>query len=96
MKKIIITENELIRIMKKLLVNINEQSEFSLRPFSHEYPRETGVKSIFGKYTEQVPNDVIRYIRKNPKLIFERLFFEYGDKSYDYLDMAKDKYTKGS
>lgn len=95
MKKIIITENELINIIKKISESLSEQ-EFSLQPYKHEYPREKGIKDIFGKYTEQVPNDVIRYIRKNPKLIFDRLFFEYGDKAYEYLDKAKDKYTSKS
>jgi len=92
MKKIVkLTENQLMDIISKV---INE-SEFSLSPYEKEFPRETGIKDIFGKYTPDVPNDVIRYMRKNPRLIFDRLFFEYGDKAFEYLEMAKEKYTKG-
>ena len=90
MKKIQLTENELVNLVKRA---INE-SEFTLSPQDKEYSREKGLKDVFGKYTPEVPNDVIRYMRKNPRLIFDRLFFEYGDKAFDYLEMAKAKYTK--
>ena len=55
-------------------------------------PKEKGVKTIFGdKYSRYIPNDVIRYMRKNPALIFERLFALYGEDAYVYLDKAKEK-----
>ena len=73
MKKIKLTETELINLIKKSI----KESEFSLEPYDSEYPRESGIKGIFGKYTPEVPNVVIRYMRKNPRLIFDRLFFEY-------------------
>ena len=86
-----ISEKKLIELINK---SLNESEEFSLDPKNKEYPREKGIKDVFGKYTPDVPNDVIRYMRKNPRLIFDRLYFEYGDKAYDYLDMAKEKYFK--
>jgi hypothetical protein len=92
MKKIKLTEEDLSRIVKKVIA----ESEFSLEPYDTEYPRESGIKGIFGKYTPEVPNDVIRYMRKNPRLIFDRLFFEYGDKAFEYLEMAREKYTRGA
>lgn len=92
MKKIKLNESELIDLIKKLI----KESEFSLEPYDTEYPRESGIKGIFGKYTPEVPNDVIRYMRKNPRLIFDRLFFEYGDKAFEYLEMAREKYTRGA
>ena len=92
MKKIKLTETELINLIKKSI----KESEFSLEPYDAEYPRESGIKGIFGKYTPEVPNDVIRYMRKNPRLIFDRLFFEYGDKAFEYLEMAREKYTRGA
>ena len=92
MKKIKLNESELIDLIKKLI----KESEFSLEPYDTEYPRESGIKGIFGKYTPEVPNDVIRYMRKNPRLIFDRLFFEYGDKAFQYLEMAREKYTRGA
>jgi hypothetical protein len=30
-------------------------------------------------------------MRKNPSQIFERLYSIYGDKSYEFLDKAKNK-----
>ena len=42
---------------------------------------------MFGKYTYHVPDDVIRYMRKNPALIIKRLVDIYGeDKVRQYID----------
>ena len=47
--------------------------------------RERQAKSLFGdKYGAYIPNDVIRYIRKNPSQFFKRLYQMYGDKAYEY------------
>jgi len=52
--------------------------------------RERQAKSLFGdKYGSYIPNDVIRYIRKNPSQFFKRIYQMYGDKAYEYLDKAK-------
>lgn len=40
---------------------------------------------LFGKYSEEVPPIVLRYIRKNPRLIIKRLKKIYGDKLNDFL-----------
>jgi hypothetical protein len=54
--------------------------------------RERQAKSLFGdKYGAYIPNDVIRYIRKNPAQFFKRLYQMYGDKAYEYLDKSKNK-----
>jgi hypothetical protein len=54
--------------------------------------RERQAKSLFGdKYGSYIPNDVIRYIRKNPSQFFKRIYQMYGDKAYEYLDKAKNK-----
>lgn len=89
MKKIIkITESELTNIVKRVL---NEQ-DYSTDVERSTQPREKDVKSIFGdKYGSYIPNDVLRYMRKNPKQIFARLYDIYGDMAYEYLDMAKNK-----
>ena len=47
MKKSKLTEKDLSRIVKKII----KESEFSLEPYDTEYPRESGIKGIFGKYT---------------------------------------------
>ena len=52
--------------------------------------RERQAKSLFGdKYGAYIPNDVIRYIRKNPAQFIKRIYQMYGDRVYDYLDKAK-------
>lgn len=52
--------------------------------------RERQAKSLFGdKYGSYIPNDVIRYIRKNPSQFFKRIYQMYGDRAYEYLDKAK-------
>jgi hypothetical protein len=52
--------------------------------------RERQAKSLFGdKYGSYIPNDVIRYIRKNPAQFIKRIYQMYGDKVYDYLDKVK-------
>lgn len=69
--------------------NVNEQdySSDSERPTSD---RERQAKSLFGdKYGAYIPNDVIRYIRKNPYQFIKRIYQMYGDRLYDYLDKVK-------
>ena len=53
------------------------------------YKREKDVQKIFGKYSEDVPPQVIQYMRKNPASIIRRLVDIYGiDEVYNYIDMA--------
>ncbi len=55
-------------------------------------PREFEIKSMFGqKYGPYIPNDVLRYIRKNPALFVKRLYEIYGNKLQEYLDNAKNE-----
>jgi hypothetical protein len=44
---------------------------------------------VFGKYSEEIPPIVIRYMRKNPRRIIKRLYDIYGDKMEMYIEMAK-------
>jgi hypothetical protein len=53
------------------------------------YKREKDVQKVFGKYAEDVPPQVIQYMRKNPASIIKRLVDIYGiDEVYNYIDMA--------
>jgi hypothetical protein len=53
------------------------------------YKREKDVQKIFGKYSEDVPPQVIQYMRKNPASIIKRLVDIYGiDEVYNYINMA--------
>lgn len=88
MKTIKITESELTNIIKRVL---NEQ-DYSTDIDRPTQPREKDIKSLFGtKYGAYVPNDVLRYMRKNPKQMFARLYDIYGDMAFEYLNMAKQK-----
>jgi uncharacterized protein with von Willebrand factor type A (vWA) domain len=90
MKKIKLTESDLIEIVKKVVKEQDYSSDIE-RPTSG---REKQIQSIFGdKYSRYLPNDVIRYLRKNPAEVFKRLYSIYGDKSYEYLDKAKKRNT---
>jgi len=53
-------------------------------------PRERDITGMFGKYSEDVPPMVIRYMRKNPEAIVKRLYKIYGDKIYDYIPQQVD------
>ena len=68
-------------------VNEQDYSTDSERPTSD---RERQAKSLFGdKYGAYIPNDVIRYIRKNPAQFIKKIYQMYGDRLYDYLDKVK-------
>lgn len=94
MKKIVISESSLTKLIQKTIGNkLNEQfeSEFSVEPNIGKTPRESELEDVFGKYGGEIPADVIRYMRKNPKLVIQRLFDIYGEKLMDYIPYSKDK-----
>jgi hypothetical protein len=98
MRKIVkLNRDQLVEyIQKSIKKNILEQDYSSDidRPTSD---REVEVKGIFGpKYSRYIPNDVIRYMRKNPSLIFERLYKMYGEDAFEYLNKAKEKSSRSS
>ena len=89
MKQIVkLNETHLTKLIKKVMSEQDYSSDVN-RPTSD---RERQVKSIFGdKYGSYIPNDVLRYIRKNPAQFFKKIYEMYGDRAYDYLDKAKNK-----
>jgi len=91
MKKIILTESEITKIIRKSIETKLNEDKFSVEPEVSRQPRERDIDSLFGKYTYHVPDDVIRYMRKNPALIVKRLLDIYGeDKLMNYVDMARN------
>jgi len=93
MRKIIkLTRNELVeQIRKSISKNLNEV-DYTADIERSTQPREFQVKDIFGPtYSRYIPNDVIRYMRKNPAAIFQRLFDIYGEEAFTYLENARDK-----
>lgn len=54
------------------------------------YEREGQLMDIFGPYKQDVPPNVISYMRKNPALIIKRLEQVYGrDKILRYLGITE-------
>lgn len=91
MKKIILTESDITKIVRKSIQNKLNEDKFSVEPEVPRQPRETEIDRLFGKYTYHVPDDVIRYMRKNPAHIVKRLLDIYGeDKLMNYVDMARN------
>jgi hypothetical protein len=87
MKKIVkLSESDLENIIKRVI----SESDYSTDVERPTSDRERQAKSLFGdKYGSYIPNDVIRYIRKNPAQFFKKIYGMYGDKAYEYLDKAK-------
>ena len=79
-----------MRNLKRIIREVLSESDYTVEPELGTFPREKEVKGIFGqKYGSYVPADVLRYLRKNPALIFKRLYEIYGEKSFEYLNNAK-------
>lgn len=92
MKKIVkLSESDLENIIKRVI----SESDYSTDVERPTSDRERQAKSLFGdKYGSYIPNDVIRYIRKNPSQFFKKIYEMYGDRAYDYLDKAKERTNK--
>ena len=83
---------------KKKIESISEETEtinkgFTVEPNVRFQPREKEIQGIFGKYDETIPNDVLRYMRKNPQLVMNRLAKIYGK---SFLDYAEKAYVKAN
>jgi len=74
--KVKLSEEQITRLMNH---QINE-TDYTSDPERGTEPKEEEIKKIFGKYAQHIPNDVIRYIRKNPTLIVKRIKELYPEK----------------
>ena len=92
MKQIKLSENELIRMIEKIIKE--EEDEFSIEPQVGKIPRERQLQNMFGRYDDQIPNDILRYMRKNPQLMMDRLARIYGDNFIEYAEKAYVKNMK--
>lgn len=87
MKKVKLTEKDLTRLISKVIEEQDYTSDVD-RPTSD---REKEIKSAFGdKYGKYLPNDVVRYLRKNPAQLFKKLYDIYGENAFKYLIRAKE------
>jgi len=68
-----------------------DDEDFTVEPNVKKMPREYELGTVFGKYGEDIPNDVLRYMRKNPKGVLEKLYLIYGDSLQDRLEKIKEK-----
>jgi hypothetical protein len=100
MSKIVrLTESNLTKIIRNIL-NENEfldeprDDSFSVEPNVKMIPREKQIQNMFGKYEDQIPNDILRYMRKNPQLMMDRMAKIYGENFIDYAEKAYSKNMK--
>ena len=94
MKKVVrIDENQLIDIIQKVIEEQDEET-FTVEPHVGKIPREKQLQNMFGGYNNQIPNDILRYMRKNPQLIMNRLAKIYGDNFLKYAEKAHKNANK--
>jgi hypothetical protein len=87
-KRIILSESDLAKIIQKTITKKLNEGNFSVEPEVSIIPREKQVAKVFGKYSGYLPDDLLRYIRKNPSLIVQRLLDIYGDSLIRYVENA--------
>lgn len=87
MKEIKLTHEQLTSLIKGMVLEYEEKMT----------PRDLELKDMFGKYSEEVPSNVIQYIRKNPRKIITTLMEIYGEEMIEYMmtntNRTLDKYT---
>ena len=96
-KKVRIFENEIKRATRRKLMEnyLDEQHEMRDTYSRADYkssPREQGVRDVFGKYGEEIPPSVIRYMRKNPAAIIKRLHKLYGNEIFDAVKGSGEEF----
>ena len=63
--------DDLINEVKLTLLSIEQ--DFTIEPKISKTPRESELENVFGKYSGEIPADIVRYMRKNPKIVINRL-----------------------
>lgn len=97
MKKVVrLNENQLTELIEKIVKESEEDffDEFTIEPHVGKQPREKEIEAMFGRYEEQIPNDILRYMRKNPQLIMDKMARIYGDEFINYAKRSYDKFKK--
>lgn len=91
-KRIRLNENDIERLVVKILNEATPKKEIERKETKYRksefepYPREEDISSIFGAYAEDVPANVIEYLRKNPASVIKKLIKIYGkEKVQSYL-----------
>lgn len=94
MKKKVIryTEQDIERLVEKIMNeslprkererHSNQFAKASFEPYS----RESEIMDAFGPYRDDVPPNVVSYLRKNPRMFLKRLTDVYGmDKMLEFI-----------
>lgn len=92
MKKIRLNENDIENLVKKIISEDlprrerdRHRTQFAKSKFD-PYEREEQIMKAFGPYKDDVPANVISYLRKNPRTFLKRLTNHYGmDKMLDFI-----------
>ena len=91
-KRVSITRDQLVEHIRKSISKNLMEGDYSTDVDRPTQPREKQIKDVFGpKYSNYLPNDVIRNMRKNPSALFQKLFDVYGEDAFTYLEKARDK-----
>jgi len=96
-RKIRIYGSDIKKAIKKTIKEQYEMGDAYRRSPKHggkfkKLPREKGIEGVFGVYGEEMPPAIIRYMRKNPKYIIQRLYDLYGKEVFDKY-LPKDDYV---
>ena len=96
-KKVKIFETEIKRATRRKLMEnyLDEQHEMRDTYSREDYkssPREQGVRNVFGKYGDEIPPSVLRYMRKNPAAIIKRLHKLYGNEIFDAVKGSGEEF----
>jgi hypothetical protein len=88
-KKVKIFGKDVKRAVRRgLMENMVEQFEMKDTYSKAKYrqsPKEKEIEGVFGQYGDDIPPAVLRYMRKNPKVIIKRLYDVYGQDMFDYI-----------
>jgi RNA processing factor Prp31 len=89
-KKVIkLKESDLEKLVLKILKEEKGESNLPRREMDRKassfrrsdfepYPREKELQNVFGKYSEELPPNLIQHMRKNPETILTKLIDIYG------------------
>lgn len=92
MKNYYLNESDITKIIKNSIEKKLLSENFNVEPEVEKQPREYSLDKVFGKYEFDIPDDVIRYMRKNPRRIIDRLIKIYGEEKFmNYVDLSLSK-----
>lgn len=97
-KKVIkLNENDIERLVGKILDEAQPQRELDRKSNNYSkskfnpYKREDEIMNAFGPYKDDIPPNVVSYLRKNPRTFLKKLTSFYGmDRMLDFIGYTED------